>query len=236
MKRHIPVVVGLLLGFSFLSPRVASAGPCLPDSLQGYVNLATPCSLGGADFGDFELLPGQNGATPIDPALIQVTPLVGLLVGFQFTVNQDAGADDLFESIFSYTASVGTFSTAQLAMAGATATGDGAVTVVEDVCVGSVFGPGISGCPAGARRTNIVFAIDGDSDNSESAGFPPNTFLNVVNDLTVDGGLAGTASVASFTNLFAVAPAQTEVPEPATGLLLAAGLGAVWRRARRSNR
>ena len=56
MKRHIPVVVGLLLGFSFLSPRVASAGPCLPDSLQGYVNLATPCSLGGADF-DVDLQP-----------------------------------------------------------------------------------------------------------------------------------------------------------------------------------
>jgi PEP-CTERM motif len=236
MKKRIPIVICLLLGFSFLPSRVASAGPCLPDSLQGYLNLASPCTLGGADFGDFDLLAGQNGATPINPALIQVTPLGGPLIGFQFTVNQDAGGGDLFESIFSYTASLATFSTAQLLMAGATATGDGVVTVVEDVCVGSLFGPGISGCPAGAQRTNIVFAIEGDSDNSESAVFPPNTFLNVVNDLAVDGGLAGTASVASFTNLFAAAPAQTVVPEPATGLLLAAGLGVVWRRARRSNR
>jgi PEP-CTERM motif len=235
MKRRIPIVIGLLLGFSFLSPRVVSAGPCVPDSLQGYLDAVTSCTLGGAEFGDFEVLAGQNFATPIDPSLIQVTPL-GPSVGFMFTVNQDAGAGDLFESIFSYTASVATFNMAALSMAGATATGDGVVTVVEDVCVGSLFGPGISGCPAGNQRTNIVFAIDIDNDFDESAGFPPNAFLNIVNDLTVDGGLAGTASVANFTNLFAVTPAQTAVPEPATGLLLAAGLGAVWRRTRRSSR
>ena len=235
MSTRLPTLLGLLAAFTIVSPQSASASSCLPDTLANYLAL-TSCNIDSAEFSDFEPLAGQKFATAIDPALIQVTPLGGPSVGFLFTVNQDAGAGDLFESIFSYTASVGTFSTAALSMAGATATGDGVVTTVEDVCVGSFFFPDLTGCPAGDQRTNIVFAIDLDNDLDESAGFPPNTFLNVVNDLTIDGGILGTASVASFTNTFTVAPAQTEVPEPATGLLLAAGLGAVWRRARRSSR
>jgi PEP-CTERM motif len=238
MKKRIPIVIGLLLGFSFLPARVASAGPCLPSTLQGYINLGnTGCTLGGADFADFELLPGQNIATPINPAEISVTPTgAGPSVGFIFTVNRNAAAGQVLESFFSYTASAGGFNMARLSMTGGTATGDAAVTTVEDICVGGSFAGGVPiGCP-GTSATMIALVTANDNLPTDLAAFVANGFLNVFDDLTIDGGLAGTASVASFTNLFDVTAPTATVPEPATGLLLAAGLGAIWRRSRRPSR
>ena len=224
MKKRIPIVIGLLLGFSLLPARVASAGPCLPSTLQGYINLGnTGCTLGGADFADFQLEVGQNFATPINPAQIQVTPTSGgSSVGFLFTVNQTANAGQLFESFFSFTASAGGFNMARLSMTGATATGDSAVTTVEDICVGGSFLGGVPiGCP-GTSATMIAIVTANDNLPNDLAAFATNGFLNVFDDLTIDGGLFGTAGVASFTNLFDVTTPTATVPEPATGLLLAA--------------
>lgn len=228
MNRCLAIACGLLVGLA-TSALPAAASSCVPGTLQTYLG-AGPCMIGGATFDDFSLLPLAFGSSPIDASLIQVTPLSAAnQVGFRFGVI--ASTTDVFETFFHYSVAGAGLTRATLQMAGSVASGDGVVTAVQDVCVGGSFPGGLPvGCP-GAAVSNIVFEIEGDNDLDESSSFAAATFLDVDNDLFIDGGLAGSAALAgSITNLFDIQAQPTAVPEPATGLLLVTGLGAIVRR------
>jgi hypothetical protein len=206
------------------------AAPCVPATLSAYVGLGAPgCDAGTVTFSDFQLPGVLPGATPIDPGGITVTPLTSGDPGLAFTLGSTAtaGADQLLEILISFRAA-GTGDTLfrgnSLALVGESqVSGDGAITVVEDKCLGGVFATPPTGC--GATPLNlVVFDIGSDADAFESASFAPVAALAAVADLVIDGGPGGFASLAAGGGTalrFAIAG---QVPEPSAVSLVAAAL------------
>ena len=132
VKRLILLTVVLLLFES-----TAMAALCVTDSLSAYLGLpSTGCTVGDAIFSGFaarnDLL--QTGATPVAPTQILVNPLnVSSNPGLEFVVNLAASPGELLEAVIGFNVSGATFDGATLTMDGASATGDAAVTVVEEL-------------------------------------------------------------------------------------------------------
>ncbi len=143
-------------------------------------------------------------------------------VGFQFLFDVTSTSFQLNELLFGYLASASGFTDATLSMPGATASGDGVVTAIQDLCIGSAFTTGsISGCSS-MQDANVAFAIDGDQSLSETLSFGSVALIGIVNDIAVDGGLNGLAALrGGISNSFTVAQ---PVAEPATVTLIATGL------------
>jgi hypothetical protein len=165
----------------------------------------------------------------IAPATIQVTPVAS---GLAFGVDVSADTGQLLEILFGYDVVNPAITAASLSLDGAFAAADGAVTAAKTFCEGGTFDPGsVTGC-TGTQDGLIAFALDGLTDLNESlAILPATSFLSVVDDIAVDGGLIGNASLTgSVINQF---PSATPVPEPATSVLVATGiLGLLRARAR----
>lgn len=197
---------------------------CAPGSLQDYVDLSAGCTIGPVTFSDFVVLSPPAGATPISPTTISVTPLGDPSnPGFVFGVNVVAGAGEFFDVFFGFQVTDSLIG-ASLSMDGAAAAGDGAVTVVEDLCAGGVFtGLACSGDPA----TMIVFAIEGDTQATENSSLPSASLLGVLADIGVDGGLIGTGQLGTTTLRFETGVTTTVPEPPSLVVVLAAGI-ALW--------
>jgi hypothetical protein len=209
-----------LVGAMLLSSASLFAAPCLPGTLQNYIDLGSAgCQAGALQFADFFLGEGQSFATQIDPNRILVTPGGTFLVPtLLFTLNSSASGGDLFESIFHFDVTGITLSGAAIGLTSPLATGDGAITAVLDVCPDATFiGVDPIGCPT-SPGTAIAFAIADDAQLTDSRDFPLSSFFDVFVDLTNDAGLSGSATLDSATVSIA------SVPEPGTLLLLAGGL------------
>jgi hypothetical protein len=207
----------LLFTFALVLAGAASAGTmCVPGTLQDYVNLAdVGCTLNGFTFENFELAPLLFGATEIDPSTVQVTPGGGAQL--LFTLNSSAGPGQIFESFFRFNL-IGGASGASIRLGNPLAAGDGAVTGILDVCAGGSFlGVEPIGC-SGTPATAIAFATAFDTAPFAATTFPFSNFFDIFVDLTIDGGLAGFASLDSAT------VAITPTPEPSAMLTMAAGL------------
>ncbi len=213
------MVKTVLLASLLLCSASLFAGPCLPGTLQNYIDLVSPCQAGARSFGGFELGPGAGFATPIDPALILVTPAGTFLAPTLFlTFNSSAGAGVVFESMFRFQAAGINLASALIGLSSPTATGDGAVTGVLDVCPdGSFLGIEPIGCPT-SPATAIAFATAVDTQLRDSRNFTFSSFFDVFVDLTIDGGLQGSSTLPSASVTIG------SVPEPGTLLLLACGL------------
>lgn len=205
----------------------ASASPCPISTLAVYQGLGSAgCTIGNFRFSNFGLLQQPKGSVPF--TVVTVTPVS---VGLDFGINASADAGTLFEDLISYrvTGIGASLNGASLFFTGSSATDDGAVTVVENLCVGGLFlgVDGVSGC-SGARRDLIVVDFGVGADPPISLAFASATSLAVVTDIAVDGGTVGQASLrGSASNRFAVA-AVNGVPEPAAFLLVIAGLFALF--------
>jgi hypothetical protein len=212
-----------------LMPSAALAAACAPGTLQDYINAgATPCEIGDLAFADFELAPTPFGATPIDPSVVQVTPTATASTAeLIVTVNAAAGAGQFLDSFFRF--GVTALATSHLfghggSLTDAAATGDGVVTLINDVCAdGTFLGIEPIGC-SGTPGTIILFADAFDAVLTDAASTPVATFFDVFADIGIDGGLAGTASLASGTLRFFTAPVPAPAPEPASAWLLTLGL------------
>src|SRR5690242_9502142 len=91
------LAAALLLGSS-----CGFSSPCLPGTLQDYIDLgSTGCTVGPATFANFFLGELQTIATEIPPSQVQVTPAgTEFTASLLFTVNQNAATLELFESSF----------------------------------------------------------------------------------------------------------------------------------------
>jgi len=209
----------LFLIVTLLAASSASAIPlCTPGSLSNYLGLGpTGCTIGNTLYTDFGLLPSPPGATQVLPANIGITPLsTPGHTGFEFGLNLNAGSGELLEFLLAFNVSGAAIARNTISLTGATAAGDGAVTLVEDKCLGGTFNPGsFIGC-SGIPATLIAFAIEVDAELLQQLVFAPTGLIGVVADIAVDGGPNGTASLTSASVMF---QAQT-VPEPGTLLLI----------------
>jgi hypothetical protein len=178
------------------------------------------CSIDDKVVLGFTSLDPLPGGDQIFPDSILVTPLpTPLNPGFRFDVNSNAAARELLQLQFAFAVLVnlggrpiGSVSTT---LDGSLVTSDGAVTAVADLCLGTAFVAGTCGTPT---DTLILFDIGVDTLLQDSRGFEPVRTLGVANDIVVDGGLNGSASLSSFTIRF------QEVPEPGTFVSVFASL------------
>lgn len=200
----------------------ATAGPCLPGSLQDYINLgAAGCSLGAANVSDFVVVPGQTFASPIDPSTVQITPVGGSLSRLDLFFDESALAGDLLESFFRFHASGQGLFLSGVRLSDAGATGDGVVTATSDTCAGGSFaGNEPSGC-AGMAGSAVTLKADGISIPYDRGIFPATSFFDVFVDITIDGGLSGSANLGRTSVLVGV------VPEPSQVLLMLTGLASL---------
>ena len=220
----------LILVVQSLLGAQALAAPCTMSTLTAYVGLGSGgCTIGNFKFSDFGLLQQPTGSVRF--SAVSVTPVaVGTTaVGLDFGVNASASAGMLFEDLISYriTGIGASLNGASLFFTGSSTTGDGAVTVVENLCIGGLFlgADGVSGCST--PRDLIVANSGGSADPPISLAFLPAALLAVVTDIAVDGGTGGFASLVSASNRFQIA-AINAVPEPAGFLLVIAGLFGLW--------
>ncbi|MEO8937474.1 MAG: PEP-CTERM sorting domain-containing protein [Burkholderiaceae bacterium] len=223
----------------------------MSDSLLAYTTLgAGGCTIGAFTFTSFTRQGLSEGATAIDG--ISVTPVSGGgLFGLDFTLNQ--GAVESFVGIESVSAPPTTvlesrisfqltgtptarLNASTITLNGAGTTGDGNVSAIQNLCVGGRFidpyTPGA--CSAGGTpdAQNVVFITGIPELTSSTLAFLPTMMLAVMNDIVVDGGTAGSATLDSVSNRFTAAAAA--VPEPAPLLLIGAGLISLFLRRRRS--
>lgn len=223
------ILFALIFAVQSLLGAQALAAPCTMSTLSTYFGLGSAgCTIGNFKFSNFVLLLQPTNSVPF--SAVSVTPVaVGTTaVGLDFGVNASANAGMLFEDLISYrvTGIGASLNGASLFLAGSSAIGDGAVTVVENLCINGLFlgADGVSGC-IGATRNLIVVVGDGFADPPASLAFPSAaSLLSVVTDIAVDGGTFGAASLrGSASNRFAVA-AVNGVPEPAALLIVIAAL------------
>jgi hypothetical protein len=168
-------------------------------------------------------------ASEINPATVQITPsAAGLTGSLLFTYNGTA-AGGVLESIFSMTIApdLGAVEKVDLQLIGASATGDGVVTGVADVCDAGFLG----GVCTGTSQPIIALVDSLNNVSPGSAIIGPLASYALLQDIVIDGGLSGTATLTAAQLTF------TAVPEPATLATLATGLlvTLVLRRRRRSH-
>jgi hypothetical protein len=237
MPKFLELLFALLL---VLVATPAQGVPCLPGTLASYIALgATGCQIGSTSLADFATVPGQTIATPIDPSTVQLTPTGGgANASLVFTLNRTATSADVLESFlrFDIRTPAGLFLTAARArLDGASASADGAVTLVEDLCVGATFaGNAPVACPTTAG-TLIALVTAQDDLHVDSATFASPSFFDVFADITIDAGPTGAASLASGILTFTTSATAT-VPEPCTAALLALAAGLFGVRSRRRTR
>lgn len=197
--------------------------PCVSGTLQSYINLGvTGCTVGGVDYSAFAIVPGQNGATQINPNSITVTPGgTQYLTMLLLTLNQTANPGTLLESIFRVR-TAGLLTGASVTLGSPVVTGDGAATGILDVCAGGMFaGTAPTGCSATAGSTAAFAIAGGPNQLFDSVAFAPNSFFDIFFDISVDGGASGSAVLSSATL------GVNAAPEPSAILFVAAGIGAI---------
>jgi len=126
-----------------------------------------------------------------------------------FTLNAQSVASQILESIFSFNATTPGMVLSSIQLNSPLASGDGVVTGVLNTCAGNYSG--LLSCSS-VEQTAIAFRTADDSMLVDFSRFAASSFFDIFVDLTIDGGLTGTASLPS-------AVVGVAVPEPSAALL-----------------
>ncbi len=213
----------------------ASAAACTSTSFASYAALGSGgCTIGNLSFGNFQLRTPQTGA--IASAAITVTPMISgaSVVGLRFGVAPTASGGLFYDDLITYrvTGVAANVIGATVDFTGSSASGDAAVSVAEQLCLGGTFGgaDGVSGCTTSNTLNLAVIDIGFGADPAYTLAFNGVGSLGVVSDLAFDSGsgfVAGSAStLTSGINLFR-SVGVAAVPEPTDALLLVAGVVAM---------
>jgi hypothetical protein len=183
--------------------------------------------LGTSTVAGFQSLTGINLASPIAASSIGVTPSGGANPSLLFGLSISASNGQLLEALFTYTISGQTYNSDSASSVGTSVSGNGAVTDIQNYCLGGSFdATGVSNCSTGKAGMIVLLG-----DGSQANPFSPAASITVTNDLTFDSGGPGAGNLASggkFTDSFTAA---APVPEPgSTGLITAALIAAALAR------
>ncbi len=232
MKKIFWVLLTLALGTG-----QAAAATCSAGTLGDYLALGSGgCDISSAagqiNVAQFSLLPGPAFATAIAPDDLLVTPVTGSgAPGLLFGSSIGALAGDFFDLVFGFAVSGNGLSSASLLLNNSSASDDGIVTAVQNLCLGAGFAGGPGSCST-SELSQLAFAADFalPGDEAALAAFAPGGLLGVIVDIGVDAGFFGTANFGQLEARFQ--PAVARVPEPLSSslALMALGLVAVSRR------
>lgn len=223
--------IGLLAVALFGAVQLGSAAPaCVTGSLASYIALGSGgCMIGSNLLSQFTDSSFLAGATAIAPGALTVTPIGGTTnPGIVVSASVTANAGQTFDALINYLIAGNTFTSDTITLSNAGATGNGAVTDIQNFCQGGNFsGPTfVTGCPGGQGPGSPLVVLGNGSAQANLSTFS----LGVTHNLTIDSGGAGTASGATVTDQFA---AIAGTPEPGTYVLTALGLAlAVGRKIR----
>lgn len=214
-----------MMGAAVLALVAAEAGAaaCVNGTLADYIGLgATGCEIGGSTLSEFGTLAVPFAATAIDAADIGVNPVAGGPFGFglDFIFGAlTAGPGQLFEVLVGYSVSGAGVAGASARLDGATATDDGVVTLVTDLCRDGAFAAGPGTCNGAASPALVAFSASFDAVPLDQQAFDRSGRLSVIADIAIDGGQVGTASLVGAGNRFVAA-----APTPGVFALLGIGL------------
>jgi len=213
----IAIFAAMTAGFTQLS---LGASACTDNSLDSYLALGPGgCTIGANTLSGFQVLAGTTGASEISPVDITVLPFqTSSSIGLSATTTVGSAAGSVQEFLFSFQLSGASYIGSAVTLANSFEMGDGAVTGLQNFCVGGPFGPdGVSGCMG---MSGALATVDG-AQNQDSAAFAATSLLTVSDDVTFDGGLMGLATGGTFVNEFTTG--TSAIPEPTTFVL--AGFG-----------
>jgi hypothetical protein len=218
MKQKLFLAVGIV-GIA----QLVSAAPvtCMSGSLASYIALgSTGCTIGTNVLSGFQTLPGLTGSTPLSAQNITVTPVGGTTnPGITVQTNSTANPGQVFDTLIDYMISGNLYTGDSVALSNTSSSGNGAVTDIQDYCLGGTFGPnGVSGCSG--KAGNLLLLGNG----SNQATFASAGKITVTHDFTLDSGVTGSASGGTIMDQFTAAASPTGVPEPSTYVLTGLGI------------
>jgi hypothetical protein len=159
------------------------------------------------------------GAMQIDPSAVTITPSGNSFnPGLTASVNFTATAGNSGEINFTYTISGTSYvsETVTLSNASEDSTDGGAVTDVQNYCENGQFtDPNTLTC--NGYNSGGTALADGFM-NQDTITFDPPAFLNIIDDLSIDGGAMTSSTGGTISDQF------TSIPEPAAVVVTALGL------------
>jgi hypothetical protein len=216
-------VLAIAFLLAVIPSSLAQATPCQIGSFQSYVDLGVGgCMLEDKTVFGFADLGVLGPASPV-LAGVTVTPIADPgNPGLVFNFDAAAGPGELLQALFAFSVSVDPggmpITAVSLSLEGSTVDLDGVNTAL--LCLGTTD----PACPT--LDPILLFDIGIDSLLSDSRALPSVTSLDLLTDVVVDGGLAGSASLTSATLRFLEVQV---VPEPSILVPVIAGLIALGR-------
>ncbi|HET6182813.1 MAG TPA: hypothetical protein VFA03_04390 [Acetobacteraceae bacterium] len=222
------LAIALAVALALLSGR-AFALPACPDG-QPYATYmaigAGGCLLNDKAFSNFTLALGPNSGAATTPKANQITVMPITTAGnpgFRFTGNPPfhapalPGPPTFFSYRFGYDVRVQAagqpITDASLTMLAPTLAADGSVSIAEDICLGAVFeSKGVCAHNAPMRTLNVFDTPQGVQLTASLTFSQPYRLVATQTLLIASAGLAGSASVDSFTEQFSEAPARALEP------------------------
>jgi hypothetical protein len=220
MKHFFIFFIALTLGSS-----TSFAASCVSGTLASYISLgSTGCTIGTNTLSNF-VIPDDTttGATEIDPSTILISATGGSFnPTLAATTSVAASAGMLLEALFTYQLRGNLYTSENISLSNSSEDGDGAVTDIQNYCLGGTFsGDALNTC---SGTPGSLLTLDG-LQNTDSVSSLGQSLVSVVDDLTIDGGLAGSASGGKIVDAFSAVPEPASLFVIGIVLIVAAGAG-----------
>jgi hypothetical protein len=220
MKYLFIVLLALTSGSS-----ISLAASCISATLASYISLGTTgCTVGTNTLAGFDISDETTaGATEIDPGKIFISTSGGTLhPTLAATVNGTASAGMLLEALFTYQISGNLYTAENISLSRSSEHGDGAVSDIQNYCSGGSFSGETFDICSGTAGS--LLTLDG-FQNTDSTSSLGQSLISIVDDLTIDGGLTGSASGGKIVDAFSAVPEPASLFVVGVVLVFVAGAG-----------